>query len=217
MSLKLAFRAVRGEFAQAMGEIYEPIAKAGTLAIREAADTIKQEARADIASAGFGKRWQNTLRVDAYPRGGTVSANAAAFIHHKIPYAGVFEEGATIRGKPRLWIPMSHAPKKIGRQRMSARNFSNSVGRLQLIQRGNRPPVLAAKMAVSKTAAKKGGPYKVTLAALRKGANGQGTIRQVPLFVGVNSITIRKRFSIYQIIDRAAARLPELYLKNLEG
>ena len=34
----------------------------------------------------------------------------AAFIFDKIRYAGVFEEGAVIRGQPFLWLPLAGVP-----------------------------------------------------------------------------------------------------------
>lgn len=219
MALRLAIRASRGEFEEAMKEIYLPISEAATSAIRDAAAEVKARGRADIASAGFGRRWQNALRVDAYPRGNRASANAAAEIYHKIPYAGVFEEGATIRGKPRLWIPLSHAPKKIGRRRMSVRNFRNEIGSLQMIRRGGKP-LLAAKISMTKKQARTGNYGKVTIARLRKGAEGGSTnvktFRHVPLFVGVSSIKIRKRFNIGTIVMKAADGLAELYMKHLQ-
>jgi hypothetical protein len=36
----------------------------------------------------------------------------------------------------------------------------------------------------------------------------------VPLYIGVDAVTISKRFAIIDAISRAAARLPELYLKH---
>ena len=72
--------------------------------------------RADIAAAGFSRRWQNAFRVDVFPRGRKVSVDAAAWVFHKIPYAEVFEEGATIRGRPYLWIALPGTPTRIGGQ-----------------------------------------------------------------------------------------------------
>ena len=43
---------------------------------------------------------------------------------------------------------------------------------------------------------------------------GRGTVQLVPLYVGVDAANITKRFAIIDAIQRAAARLPELYLKH---
>lgn len=219
MSLRIVLRTARGEYEEAIAEMYKPIATAATRAIRDAADIAKAGARADIARAGFSTRWQNALRVDAYPKRSAVSANAAAVIYHKIPYAGVFEEGATIRGKPRLWIPMRHAPKKIGRNRFNPTNFVRNVGQLQPIKRGGKV-FLGAKVAMSKSRAQADRLSKVTLSSLRKGASGdvgkRSVIRVVPLFVGVPSVTLRKRFNIADVVSRASGKLAALYMKHLQ-
>ena len=136
--LKARVRGERGAFIKAFMAAEEPIARAATLAIREAGEEIKQDARAQIGAAGFSRRWQNALRVDHYPRGGETSVNAAAHIWHRIPYARVFEEGATIGGSPFLWLPLSHAPQKIGRFRMTPKRYVDGVGPLQFVRRGGR-------------------------------------------------------------------------------
>src|SRR5690242_1347852 len=66
-NLSLTYAAVKGQFAEAIKDMQKPIAKAGTAAIRDLAVIAKTKSRAVISSAGFGKRWQNALRVDVYP------------------------------------------------------------------------------------------------------------------------------------------------------
>jgi len=209
--MKLIYAALKGEFEQALRDIYKPLAEAGSAAMIETAETIKTEGRRDIASAGFGKRWQNAFRVDVYPKRG-VSLNAAALVYHKIPYADVFETGATIRGKPRLWLPLSSTPKKIGRNRMTAERYKKEIGPLVFIRRAGKKPLLAGKMAVSKGQAESGDVGKITISKLRKGAAGSGVIRAVPLFVAVDSVKLRDRFSIREITKQAADRLGEIFL-----
>jgi hypothetical protein len=212
--MKFVYAALKGEFEEALRGKYKPLAEAGSAAMIETANTIKTEARQNIASAGFSKRWQNALRVDVYPKRG-VSLNAAALIYHKIPYADVFETGATIRGKPRLWLPLKSTPKKIGNKRMTAERFSKEIAPLRFIRRAGKPPLLAAKMAVSRGQAESSNLGKVTLAKLRKGATGAGIIRAVPLFVAVDSVKIRDRLSIREITKNAADRLGEIYLDKV--
>ncbi|KEC73144.1 hypothetical protein RLPCCGM1_c1260 [Rhizobium leguminosarum bv. phaseoli CCGM1] len=214
MTLKLLYRAVKGEFEQALREKYQPLAEAGQETIQEIADQIKTAARQDIASAGFSKRWQNALRADVYPKG-KVSLNAAALIYHKIPYADVFESGATISGKPLLWLPLKSTPKKVGRNRMTPDRFMQAIGPLQLVRRAGGKPLLFGKMSVSKNQAASGDHGNVTLAKLRKGAAKTGIIRAVPLFVGVDSVRLRDRFSINEIVDRAVDRIGEVFVQKL--
>lgn len=217
MALKILYQAATGDFDKAMRSIQKPIAEAATGAMTSAVAAIKSEGRADIAKAGFGKRWQNTFRVDQYPRRGRVSINAAALVYHKIPYADVFETGATIRGRSgKLWLPLKDTPKKIGRNRMTPQRFVQQVGPLFPI-RGTGKLLLGANMAISSRAEKTGRFIKPTLAKLRQGAAGAGLTRAVPLFVGVDSVKLRDRFSLREITDRAAADLPRLYAANLNA
>lgn len=199
-----------GEFAAAFASMKDPIAFAGTAAISEAGDIVKRQGRADIAAAGFSRRWQNALRVNVYPRR-KLSMNAAALIFHNIQYAGVFEEGATITGKPRLWLPLPSAPKRVGRQKMTPALYIKSIGPLVSIERPGKPPLLAGKIATNRRGSKTG---KVSLSALKRGGAGAPSTL-VPLFVGIDRVNIRDRFSIREITERAAARLGDLYLKHL--
>lgn len=199
-----------GEFALAMAAKKDPIAFAGTAAITEAGDIVKREGRQDIAAAGFSKRWQNALRVNVYPRR-KLSMSAAALIFHNIRYAGVFEEGATISGKPRLWLPLKDTPKRAGRQKMTPALYIKTIGPLISIERPGKPPLLAGKIATNRRGSKTG---KVSLSALKRGGAGAASTL-VPLFIGIERVSIRDRFSIRQITERAAARLGSLYLKHL--
>lgn len=202
-----------GEFAAAMASIKDPIGFAGKAAISEAADIVKREGRADIAAAGFSKRWQNALRVNIYPKRG-VSIDAAALIYHKIQYAGVFEEGALIKGSPYLWLPLPDAPKGRGGGRMPASQYRQRIGQpLYSIKRPGKPPLLGANIRATKARSQKG----ISLSQLKRGRNpgGRGEVRLVPLYIGVPKVDIKQKFHIGDIIDRAAAKLGELYLKNL--
>src|SRR5215510_4926853 len=85
-----------------------PVAEAAVAALREAAADAVQEGRQNIAGSGrFGGRWQQGLqyRTQDAEAGGEASLQAKAIIFHKFGLAGVFEHGATISGKPLLWIP----------------------------------------------------------------------------------------------------------------
>jgi hypothetical protein len=87
----------KGEFQERMNAKYDVVATATSV-------NLKQRARNNIAVAGFGRKWQDTLKVDVYPREGNKSARPAVYLHHKIPYSDVFESGATIRGDQYLWL-----------------------------------------------------------------------------------------------------------------
>ncbi|WP_353842903.1 DUF6441 family protein, partial [Mesorhizobium sp.] len=61
--------------------------------------------------------------------------HAAALIFHNIRYAGIFEEGGTISGKPRLWLPLKDTPKRAGRQKMTPALYIKTIGPLVSIER----------------------------------------------------------------------------------
>lgn len=210
MALSLVYSAVQGELDKALRALNEPIAVAATGAIKDAAAQVKKEGRAAIAAGGFGQKWQNALRVDIYPAAGT-SINAAARAKHNIPYAGVFETGATIFGKPLLWIPISGTPARISGQRFTPKTFTALIGPLVSIKTRNGRPLLAAPISGRPTS-------KVTVARLRRGTRGQGNnIALQPVFVGVPAAQIRKRFDLQAVFERAQQGLADGYLRNLKA
>ena len=212
MSVRLTLSAVAGGFFRALTEGEKPMARAATSAVREASELAKAEGRASIAAAGFSRKWQNALQAKVYPQGRD-SMRAAALIYHKVPYAEVFEQGAIIHGKPLLWLPLPNAPFGAGGRRIPASKFRELVGSpLYTIQRPGKPPMLGANVRMTDGRAGKA----ISLRLLRRGRNpgGKGTVRLVPLYVGIDMANITKRFAIIETIERAAARLPELYLKH---
>jgi Family of unknown function (DUF6441) len=177
-------------------ELQRPIAKAATAAIREVGEIAKRNGRASIAAAGFSRKWQNALRVNIYPPQGD-SMRPAAFIFHKIRYAGVFEEGAIIGGKPLLWLPLPSVPLRRGRP-MTPSQYARSVGPLVSVERPGKPPLLFAKPRAG-----------------RRHRRAALAVDGKPLYVGLSSVAIAKRFDIKGAAQKAAAQLPSLYAKHL--
>lgn len=213
MTMRLTYQYQKDSLARELLKIVDPIAEAATDAVHEIGETVKQLARADIRAAGFSGRWANALRLNKYPRSGA-SVDAAAFVYHKIPYAGVFEDGATIQGKPLLWVPLSSAPKKIGRSRMTPENYRARVGPLVFVKPPGKPPLLMGQVA---SISRRSGS-RTSLAALRRGAGRGGRgVTLVPIFVGVPAVTIGKKFHIAEIADAAQRRLPQLYSAKLRA
>jgi hypothetical protein len=115
------------EWLQSLRDESEPVARAAVAALRETAANAVAEGRRDIAGAGrFGAKWQSGLRyrtTGAGTKGEKPSLDAEATIFHSYGFAAVFEYGATIQGKPLLWIPTTPggpAPKKSGKKLVSA-------------------------------------------------------------------------------------------------
>lgn len=211
MALQFFASAIRGELRESLEAIYEPIAEAGTAAMREMGDAIKLRGRANIAAAGFSRKWQNAFRVDVFPKRGA-SADAAAWVYHRIPYADVFETGETIRGKPTLWVPLPTAPKRIGRKKITPKRFVSEIGPLFPIRGRGGMPLLAANVAARRRL-RPGGA--LSLSSLRRGAHGDGPTQAVPIFVGLPTVTLSDRFSLREITRNGASLLAELYARNL--
>jgi hypothetical protein len=195
--------------------MFSQIERAATGAIRDAATDMKTRGRANIAGAGFSKKWQNAWRVNVYPKSG-YSLKAAAYGFHKIPYSLVFESGATIRAKRGLlWIPLPTVPKK-GQRRMTARQVVAAGVKLISIARPGKRPLLAASLRLTGTQQGKLSKIALTLSKLKKGTAGKrGEVQAVPLFYGLNTVTLRKRFNISGVADSVSAGLPDLYLKHV--
>lgn len=216
MSLKVSFDIITGEFERRMEELQKPIAETAVATMDEVLSTVKVEGRASIAAAGFSRRWQNALRFDRFPRGNKKSINAAVFVHHRIVYAGVFEDGATIVGNPLMWVPLPSSPKRIGRNRFTPRNYNNMVGPLVSMSSRSGTPLLGATVRMSRTNAAQERP-KVTLATLRRGRTGRGILRTIPLFFGIRSTQIEKKFNITQICEAARDAIPSIYARLFVG
>lgn len=199
MSVRFLLSDVAKSFAETIfKEFQTPLAKAATAAVREAGELAKRDGRASIAAAGFSRKWQNALRVNLYPPQGD-SLRPAAFIFHKIRYAGVFEDGAIIGGQPFLWLPLETVPLRRG-QPVAPSQYVKSVGPLVSVQRPGGPPLLFPK-------------YR---SARRRGGKTSTRDRK-PLYVGLTSIAIAKRFNIKGAAQSAAAQLPSLFEKHLRS
>ena len=204
MTARIRYRCEPGSFEQAFRAPYATMAAAAQGAIAAAGNIVNAQGRADIAAAGLGAGFVKALRVDIYPQGRN-SLNTTAHIYHKIPYAGVFEEGATIRGRPRLWLALTSTPQRYGRKPMTPELFRKSIGPLSFVKRPGKRPLLVAK-------AKKGkNMTKISLARFRSGGRGEGPFVSVPVFVGLDSVSIRKKLNISAIVRSARDRLPQLY------
>jgi Family of unknown function (DUF6441) len=90
-------------------QMQQAIATAATGALQQTAVEAVAEARTQIASAGQFSKWQKglTYRMEAGPP-------PTAIILHKAAIAGVFEFGATIHGKPLMWIPTAGRGPRAG-------------------------------------------------------------------------------------------------------
>jgi hypothetical protein len=173
------------------------IAHAATAAMRRVSAEVKTQGAADIARAGFNERWQKALSARAYPENGD-AIDPACVVVHRIPYSGVFEDGATIIGSPLLWLPLPSARKYLPAGRAPTPQRFKQAG-LKLISIGSPGgrPLLAVEAQGIAGSTKQGG--RTFARALE------------PVFFGVPSVSITQKFHIAEVCRAAAARLPEFY------
>jgi Family of unknown function (DUF6441) len=195
---------VIGDIEKAFRALQQPMAEAGTKAIDRIGVDVKTRGRAAIGAAGFSVRWQNALRMTRYPRRG-VSIDAALWIFHKIPYADVFESGATIHGQPYLWIPTPQTPEKIGRFKVTPKRYSERIGPLQFVHPSGKPPLLIAKYRGGRRSG------RLSRSGLQRGAEIGG--ESVVLFIGVPTVKLRRRFQLHRVFEDAANRLGQYYVE----
>ncbi|RWO35916.1 MAG: hypothetical protein EOS11_33290 [Mesorhizobium sp.] len=211
-SLRLKVSDPSDAWTKAMRDKYKPVARAATKAMTQVADNIKAQGRADIMGAGFSRRWANAFRANVYPKGRD-SASAAVLIYHKIPYADIFELGGTIEGSPFLWLPLPDAPRGRGGRRISASEYRKEIGHpLYSIKRPGKPPLLGANIRSTASRSQKG----VSRSQLKRGRNpsGRGTVRLVPLYIGVPKAEIGQKFHLRAITAANAAKLAAYYYRN---
>lgn len=210
---------VDGEFAEKFADLKKPIAQAAMEAMVEVRDTVKAQGRAAIAAAGFSKKWQNALRADYYPGGPKAhprpSTHPAVFVHHNIQYADVFEEGATIHGNPMVWVPLQGTPVSAGGKRLTPARMEQNGIKLVSFMSSDGLPLLGTPI---RTSAKNASisASKLSYQTLRRGLGGTGKATKLqPLFFGISSVKLRKRFSIREICAKVAATIPSLYAAKL--
>lgn len=183
MALKFKVKAVPEEWIQTIRERQRSVSTAAVAALREAAGDAVEEGRDNIAGSGsFGPKWQEGLRrrIVGAKEGGEPSLQAKAIIFHKSGLAGVFEHGATIQGRPLLWIPTTPGAPRASR---------------------------SGKKLVSATV--RGQPMLFD-------ANDRDPHRK-PLYIGVPSVRIPKKWRITEIVKEHAARLGELFIQHFKG
>jgi hypothetical protein len=122
---------------QLLDEKAQQIKRSIKSAADTAAENILERGRADISGAGrFGARWTDGLTAPV-----TEEADGIVItVREAVQYWRVFEYGATIKGKPLLWIPLSFAVEAQG---VRASDFP---GRLFRVDRksGGAPLLLSA-------------------------------------------------------------------------
>jgi len=184
MATKFKVKADTPRWLEMIRDKQRPVVTAAVAALRETAANAVQEGRSNIAGAGrFGPKWQQGLQYrtkDAVAAGGEPSLQAKAIIFHKYGFAGVFEHGATIQGKPLLWIPTTPGAPTASR---SGKKLTSATVRGQ--------PMLFD-------------------------ANDKDRDRK-PLYIGVPSVRIPKKWRITEIVKEHVRRFAQLFHKHLKS
>jgi len=201
--LEFSISDVAQAWRKAIADDEKRVNRAALAAVTAAGNQAKAAGRASIAANGFSIRWQNALRLRIY------EDKPAAFLWHKIDYATVFENGATIAGKPYLWIALPIVPAAFGRGRngkaLTPAEFIERFGPLVAVNVPGKAPMLFAQY--HRVGHRKGKAGKADLAGLTG----------VPLYVGVPQVEIVKKFDIAGAVRRAAEALPALYENALSA
>jgi hypothetical protein len=83
---------------------------------------------------------------------------------------------------------------------MTPSQYARSVGPLVSVERPGKPPLLFAKPRAG-----------------RRRRRAALAVDGKPLYVGLSSVAIAKRFAIKDAAQKAAAQLPSLYAKHLKA
>lgn len=220
--MRLVPRADVGQWVKATTAYEKIIAKANTQAMRDVGREGIKGGRAAIGAAGFSSFVQRSLRAINKPPSGYV-LNPSVYVHSLINYLDIFETGKTIVGSPLIWLPLPNVPPMpgsglkfggiVGREHMTPSQYVRLVGPLVKIKNPDGNPLLGAEV-------EEGG--RVSRLRLRrtflKGAFGEKRKRThiVPLYVGVPSVTIPKKFDVDGALKDSAKKLGEFYKKRVE-
>lgn len=181
---------IRRELDASIRELQRPMAEAATAALREVGKQAVSAGKRHLAARGFSAKSQKGFTSIFKPARGPATLKAELRVFHRVGYFGLFEEGGTVFGKPKVWLPLDAVPKAIGGRQLRPREFVSRFGPLRSVNHPGRAPLLVGKLPGSKGA--------------------------VPLFVGVSAVRLRDRLDLYDVIDHALDRFPELYLQNVK-
>jgi hypothetical protein len=102
--VRLRAESIKPQLDETVAHLKARVQAAATAGSEQFADTVLREGRADIAAAGrFTGKWISGFTYDITGEGGK---SRSIVFHHSNPLWRVFQSGATIKGKPLLWIPV---------------------------------------------------------------------------------------------------------------
>ena len=208
----------------------EEIARYVTAAIREDAETLKADWRAQIEAARLGPRLARTIRSQVYPSS-QPSIDAAAQIWTKAPkIIDAYARGATIRpanGWRYLWIPTDEVPKTRNGSRLGPAAVEGRFNRDLVIIHPKNWRMRTSTTAVGRGVAYAGFSGLVTRKATGRWKNASAnqstpghrsyreTTRQfVVMFTLVPLVKVSKRLDLDALAREAEARFPGTLSKH---
>ena len=182
--------------------------------MRESAEGLKSELRAQVTAAGLGVRLANTWRSRVYPQG-RPSISAAGMVWSNAPtIVRAFDEGPVIRSKDGFWlaIPLPAAGKGRRGKKLTPGEWERLRGqRLRFVYRRGRPSLLVADNQRAR-GGKRGG------FALASGkAIAAGRVATVAIFLLVPQVHLRKRLNIDPAGKRWIDALPHRVVRLMEA
>jgi len=212
---RIAASNIAGAFQKAMDGHQQTIAKAATTAMRITTEKARDGVRANIASAGFSKKWQNATQSKVFPENG-YSVKTAGIVYNKIPYSNVFDIGELIKGKPLLLVPL---PVLQGTKLNTPAKFmlATQWPLVPIIAPGH-PPMLGAEVRMTgREISKASITLKKLRGKLRRGPGGKrGTLEVIPVFVGIEQAQEKKLFNAEQIIKSEADKIGAHYESSIK-
>lgn len=190
------------------------VVDAANAAVKRSAEAGVVAGRASIAGAGFSPRWQKSLRTKMVTP--PHSLKPVAYVHTTINYADIFETGGDIHGDPWLWLPLPSVPRLGRREHMTPAQYVKNIGPLIKLRRPKGgAPILAA---VIRRGAK-AQPFGkfATRGQLKRGkAAKTGKVEAIPLFVGVESTHIGKKWNVTAALQKEADKMPQYYEEEIK-
>lgn len=185
-----------------------------TTSVRESAEGLKSELRAQVTAAGLGVRLANTWRSRVYPQG-RPSISAAGMVWSNAPtIVRAFDEGPVIRSKDGFWlaIPLPAAGKARRGKKLTPGEWERLHGqRLRFVYRRGRPSLLVADNQRAR-GGKRGGFTRAGDKAV-----AAGRVATVAIFLLVPQVHLRKRLNIDPAGKRWIDALPHRVVRLMQA
>ena len=205
--------AIKGSLPKFMEKQVAAAEAAVTSGVKEIADNVKADLRAQVVAAGLGAPMSKTWKTAFYPKG-KKSLSATGLIFPDMPEViRAFNDGALIRSKDGFFlaIPTPAAPKRgIGGKRISPSTFPEAaLGKLRFVYRPGRVSLLVVDGLRAGTG-KRGGFRKASESAQRTGRG----LATVVMFFLVPQAKLKKRLDYKTVAKKWEPRLGQAILDN---